>query len=131
MKKKKLLDSFALLAYLNKENNFDKVKSLFLSEDVILLINEINIGETFYILIRERGTEKAEYFINTIFPSLSITPITNVFSDVLEASRIKAKHPISYADCFAVATALKENASIVTGDPEFKKVQDIVEIDWL
>lgn len=131
MKKKKLLDSFALLAYLNKENNFDKVKSLLLSEDVILLINEINLGETFYILIRERGTEKAEYFINTIFPSLSITPIANVFSDVLEASRIKGKHPISYADCFAVATALKENASIVTGDPEFKKVQDIVEIDWL
>lgn len=131
MKKKKLLDSFALLAYLNKENNYDKVKSLLLSQGVILLINEINLGEIFYILIRERGIEKAEYFMNTIFPSLAITPVANTFSNILEASRIKAKYPISYADCFAVATALKEDASIVTGDPEFKKVQEIVEIDWL
>ncbi len=48
-----------------------------------------------------------------------------------EASKIKARYPISYADCFAVATALRENATIVTGDPEFKTVQKLVEIDWL
>jgi len=131
VKRKKLLDSFALLAYLKKENNYEKIKGLLLSGDVTLLINEINLGETFYILIRERGTEKAEYFINTIFPSLAITRFANSFTDILEAAKIKAKHPISYADCFAVATALKENASIVTGDPEFQKVQNIVEINWL
>ena len=62
---------------------------------------------------------------------LTITPILADFPLILEASRIKACYPISYADCFVIATTLKEKARIITGDPEFRKVQDLVEIDWL
>lgn len=131
MKKKKLLDSFALLAYLKKEDNYEKVVSLLSSEDVLIMINEINLGEIFYILARERGVEKAEYFINTILPSLPIRSISNTFENVLESARIKAGHSLSYADCFAVATAKREDATIVTGDPEFRKVEKIVKIEWL
>ena len=38
---------------------------------------------------------------------------------------------IPYADCFAAATAIKEKATVVTGDPEFRKVEGLVGIDWL
>lgn len=131
MKKKKLLDSFALLAYLRKEDSYEDVKGLLLSKDHLLLINDINLGEVFYILARERGIERAEYFINIIFPSLPVTSIENTLLYVIDAAKIKANHPLSYADCFAVATAIRENASIVTGDPEFKKVQKIVKIEWI
>jgi ribonuclease VapC len=131
VKKKKVLDSFALLAYLKMEGKFEKVKGLLSSEDTLLLMNEINLGETYYILARERGVEKAEYFITTILPSLSIQGVSNDFQDVLAAARIKADYSIAYADCFAVSTAKKEGASLVTGDPEFKKIQKIVEIDWM
>jgi predicted nucleic acid-binding protein len=37
---------------------------------------------------------------------------------VLEAARVKAKHPLSYADAFAVATGRVEKAPVITGDPE-------------
>jgi len=43
----------------------------------------------------------------------------------------KAEHPLSFADCFAVDTARKNNAVIMTGDPEFKKIDQLVEIEWL
>jgi hypothetical protein len=36
----------------------------------------------------------------------------------MEAAELKALHPISYADAFAVATARAERAVLVTGDPE-------------
>ena len=61
-------------------------------------------------------------------------PISIVLPDsdlVWKASEIKAEYPISYADCFAVATALKHQAVILTGDPEFKKVAKIVTVEWL
>jgi uncharacterized protein len=131
MKKKKVLDSFALLAYLKMEGKYKKVKDLLSSDDVLLLMNDINLGETFYILSRERGIEKAEYFASTVLKSLPIEDVGNTFQDVLDAARIKANHSLSYADCFAVATAMRENAPIVTGDPEFKKVQKVVEIEWM
>ena len=94
-------------------------------------MNEINIGETYYIIARERGLKQADYFVETVLPNLPVQVIPNSFEQILEASRIKAKYPISYADCFAVATAVREKATIVTGDPEFKKVKNLVEVEWL
>ncbi len=131
MKKKSVFDSFALLAYLKKESRFDKVKSLLSAEDIQIMINDINLGEIYYILARERGTVQADYFIQTIFPTLPINRISSGLEEVLEAARIKAQYSLSYADCFAVMTAKKENARLVTGDPEFKKVEKLIKIDWL
>ncbi len=106
------------------------MKDLLASGDV-LLMNDINVGEVFYVLAKERGLDKAEYFVNTVLPNLPIDVVPNDLQNVLEAARIKATHSISYADCFVVATALKQNAIILTGDPEFRKVQKAVEIDWM
>jgi predicted nucleic acid-binding protein len=107
------------------------VENLLSSKEIQLLMNDINIGETFYILARERGLDKAEYFINAILPNLPITKIGNTLTEVIEAAKIKAQYPISYADSFAVATAIREKAAIITGDPDFKHVEKIVKIDWL
>ncbi|MBZ0108131.1 MAG: hypothetical protein K8F52_05645 [Candidatus Scalindua rubra] len=64
-------------------------------------------------------------------PALPITNIGNSLQYVIEASKIKAKHPMSYADCFVVATTLKEKVAIITGNPEFKLVENIVNLEWL
>jgi predicted nucleic acid-binding protein len=126
-----VLDSYALLAYLKKEDKFEKVKNLLGSKGTVFLMNEINLGECFYILARERGMDQAEYFVNTILPNLPLVKRSNTFQDVIEAAKIKTAHALSFADCFAVQTSLKENAPIVTGDPELKKAEKLVKIDWL
>ena len=131
MKKKILLDSFALLAYLQQEDGYEKVKNLLSSDKTLLLMNDINIGETFYILAKKRGLEKAEYFLTVILPALPITNVGNTLQDVIHAAKIKARYPTSYADCFAVATAIKEKATIITGDPDFKHIEKIVSVEWL
>ena len=53
------------------------------------------------------------------------------FELVLAAARIKAQFPVSYADCFALATAIRYEAPIVTGDPEFKRFERQVPIQWV
>jgi len=131
VKRKIVLDSFALLAYLKKEDGFEKVKRLLAADDFQVLINDINVGEAYYIIARERGLDQADYFIDVIMPSVPITPVTNTLQEVIEAARIKSKYSLSYADCFAVATSYRESAPLITGDLEFKKVQDIIEIEWL
>ena len=134
MKRKRLLDSYALLAYLNKEDGFEKVRNVLANaqkSSLPVLMNELNVGETYYILYRKRGHEQAEYFLDTVLAGLPISMIPNDFNAVIFASKIKAQHALSFADCFAVATAQRENAVILTGDPEFKKVEKFVKIDWL
>ncbi len=94
-------------------------------------MNDINIGETYYIVAKERGMQAADYFINVILPSLPITSLSNSLNEVLEALRIKSRFSMSYADCFAAATAIRERAVIITGDPEFKQLEKEVEIEWI
>ncbi|MFO8050009.1 MAG: type II toxin-antitoxin system VapC family toxin [Desulfosudaceae bacterium] len=134
MKKKRLLDSYALLAYLNKEAGFEKVLSILKKAEQSgppVLMNDVNIGEMYYILSRKRGPEKADIFLDTILPGLPITIISNGTDDVIDAARIKAEYPLSFADCFAAATARREDAVVVTGDPEFSHIEHLVSIDWL
>ena len=134
MSRRKLLDSFALLSYLNKETGFEKVREALAEAQVSdgsVLMNEVNVGETYYVLHRQRGVEEAEYFLETVLVSLPILLVQNNFQDVIDAARIKAEYPLSFADCFAVATARRESALILTGDPEFKKIEHLVKIEWL
>jgi hypothetical protein len=51
----------------------------------------------------------------------------------LAAAHIKMDCPIAYADCFAAALSKVKNASLVTGDPEFRKIKaDFnVKVEWL
>lgn len=122
-----------MLAYLQREDNYQKVVEMMSSDpkDDLLIMNEINVGEAYYIIARERGTELADYFLETILPSLPVRLIPNSLENVIEAARIKSRYTISYADSFVVATAVREKAVIVTGDPDFKKVKDLAEVDWL
>jgi predicted nucleic acid-binding protein len=57
--------------------------------------------------------------------------LDNSLEDVIAAGRIKAIHALSYADCFAAATAIRMQAPLVTGDPEFKSLGKQLPIDWI
>jgi predicted nucleic acid-binding protein len=134
MKTKRLLDSFAMLAFLNGKAGCGRVREALAEAretSVDLLMNDLNVGETYYILSRKRGTDKADYFLETILPGLPIRRLPNDFDQVIAAARLKAVHPLSYADCFAVATARQEGSTILTGNPEFKSVEHLVSIEWL
>lgn len=122
-----------MLAFLNKESGFEKVRSLLREAErsnEALLMNEINIGEVYYITAKNRSFELAEDFLNR-FQTLPIKTTANSFPHVLEAARLKARFPISYADAFAAATAIRMDAVVVTGDPEFRRVEHLVTVNWL
>jgi len=131
VKKKKVLDSYALLAFLEKEGAYARIQDLLATEDAPVFMNAVNVGEVFYILSRQRGDRAAEYFLSVILPGLPISVLDNSFDNVIAAARLKAKHALSFADCFAAATAIRENAVLVTGDPEFRKLGKAVTVEWI
>lgn len=50
---------------------------------------------------------------------------------IFAAAHIKANHAIPYADSFVAATAMQEDAIILSGDPEFQAVEIPVQVEWL
>jgi predicted nucleic acid-binding protein len=87
------------------------------SGNLRLLLNVVNLGEIFYRLLQLTDEVQAdERLIEVKALPIDIVPARE--SLVLEAARVKAMHPLSYADAFAVATGRMEKAPVITGDPE-------------
>lgn len=128
-----VLDSFALLAYLEGEAGMPRVRTLLTearSGAHTLYLSLINLGETLYITERERGLTRAQQVLSAVEQlPIQIVPVSRAV--VLAAAHIKALYPISYADAFSVVTAHDCDGVVLTGDPEFKLVSHLVNVEWL
>jgi ribonuclease VapC len=90
----------------------------------------INLGEIIYMTKRRFGDQKKLEVLGRIHQlGLKVLPAPKPL--VYKAAELKAEYPISYADCFALAGALERSAILVTGDPEFRKVDHLVSIQWI
>ena len=128
-----LLDSFALLAYLNDEPGRARVQEILAlgkNHKCRLVISLINLGEVLYITERTRGLPAAQT-VQALVESLPLELLEASRDLILDAAHIKALHAVSYADAMAVASAIRENAIILTGDPEYKTVEELIQIEWL
>ena len=76
----------------------------------------INLGEVAYVLQRARDRPAALEVVRNLEARLALEIPTP--ERVLAASDVKARHRLAYADAFAVATAVANDAVLVTGDPE-------------
>jgi len=94
------------------------------------LIQIINFGEIIYITKKDFGENAKLRVIRNVI-QLGFRIISVADDLVYEAAEIKGSYAISYADAFLLATAIQEKATIVTGDPEFKKVISLCQIEWV
>lgn len=132
-KKAYVLDSFALLAYLQGEAGMTRVQQTLEDSQKgrsLVSICVINLGEVLYIIERERGMVKAQEALAAIQQlPMEILPAHEQI--VFAAAHIKANHALSYADAFAVTCAQNQNAILLTGDKEFESVESLVSVEWL
>lgn len=109
------LDSWAILAWLDGvEPAATVVQECFETERPWM--SWLSLGEVAYQLERRVGYRDATSVIRQLRAALALDDVTA--DRVLVAARLKAVHPIAFADCFAAATASARGATLLTGDPE-------------
>jgi ribonuclease VapC len=128
-----IFDSHALLKLFQKEKGYEKVVRLL--EEIkktgaTKFLNVINLGEIIYSTKRDFGDQKKLEVLANI-ERLGFTILEVPKDLVFQAAEYKAEYSISYADCFALASAVEQKATIVTGDPEFQKVEQLADILWI
>jgi ribonuclease VapC len=131
-----VLDSWALIAWLQGDAQGRRTVTRLLADaeagNAELVMSMINVGEVFYLLAKRAGLRTAEDFL-VDFAAMPIRTHAPTAPEILDAARIKARFPISYADAFAVQTARREHATLVSGDPDIRKVAaaGAVDLHWL
>jgi predicted nucleic acid-binding protein len=128
-----VLDSFAVLALLGREPGSQEVADLLRKaqdDETRVLMTWVNAGEVAYIVERRWGAERL-YAALAVIEATALEIVSVDRELALMAAHIKAKHAIAYANAFAAALAEHGAAKLVTGDPEFKLLEGILDIHWL
>ncbi len=128
-----VLDSFALLAFFQGEPGGLRVRQLLeqaMRGEASLAMTTVNLGEVVYRTERRYGLERAEEVLAKIeeYP----LQIIGVDRDLtLAAAHLKARHRMGYVDCMAASLAQHLDATLVTGDADFRRVEGVVSVEWL
>ena len=129
----KILDAYALLAFLEDEPGADQVRNLLLRAEegsLKLAMTVVNLGEVWYAIARTGTPALADELIRDI-QGMAIEIVDVDWPLARQAAAFKAKGRIAYSDCFAAALAKLRKAEVVTGDPEFKRLEGEVKVVWL
>ena len=131
----KVLDSWALMALFNDEPAAATVEKLLIKASTgstQLLMTVINWGEIYYSIMRGASQDLAEQHAREIQAMpIELVPIEKDLALVRQAAIFKAAKKLAYADAFAAGLAKIRNAELVTGDRDFKTVEDEIKIAWL
>jgi predicted nucleic acid-binding protein len=128
-----VLDSFALLAYFFGEAAASRVRDTLREASMgnaSLTLTTVNLAEVAYRLERAWGEDRMLEALALI----DSYPIRIVDIDrelALAAAHFKASRSIALADCMAAALAQRQGAAILTGDPDFQRLEGAVPVEWL
>jgi len=128
-----VMDTWAIIAYLEDEPSAQQIADLIASaheEDVPVYMTIVNVGEVWYNIAREISEDEANDSVKEL-RDLRIQFVDADWELTLEAARFKSQHKMSYADCYAAALAKVKKADLVTGDREFKALEEEVKIEWV
>lgn len=128
-----VFDSWPVMAYLQGEPPVKRIIEIIADAHErgdSLLMSVVNAGEVWYSIAGRSDPITADGAIELV-QSLGIEFIDVDWPTTQIAARYKAMGGISYADCFAAAVAKHHKAALLTGDHEFKQLEDEISIAWL
>jgi predicted nucleic acid-binding protein len=128
-----VLDSYAIITFLERQPGYEEVAKLFeecTAKDRELFVCVVNWGEVIYHALRTGGERKAQ-LAEEVMRAIPITVVDANHDITLQAARFKALFKLSYAACFAAALAMKKKCELVTGDKEFRVVEKEVKVRWM
>ncbi|HEY2333767.1 MAG TPA: type II toxin-antitoxin system VapC family toxin [Solirubrobacterales bacterium] len=119
-----VLDTWALIALLKDEPAAARVETAWLAETPVMC--SLNLGEALYMRLRVDGAKEGLADIERVRAELNV--VDPDWRLVRDSATIKSSGGLSFADCFALATARRYEAPLWTGDPEIIELADPAEI---
>jgi predicted nucleic acid-binding protein len=129
-----VLDSSALIRYLDREAGGDRVKAILktcVTGQAELQISAVQWGEVAGNLRKRFGAQEQERILSSLLPSeAEIVPASG--ERAVRAAELRVDRKMAYADAFALDLAMASPDHIfVTADYGFKSVHNLAQIEFL
>jgi predicted nucleic acid-binding protein len=95
--------------------------------EAVVFVSFMSFMEVYYITLQERDEKEALARVNLI----AVLPVLRVESNEalnVMAAEFKAAHRLSVADAWIAALSKERDATLVHKDPEFKQVEDEIQV---
>jgi uncharacterized protein len=119
-----VLDANALYRFLTGGPGANTVNRLFKEArdaEQPLRMSVINWGEVYYTIAKAEGFAETVRIMDRV-KLLPLAVLDAVEGVTARAAQLKAGHGLPYADCFAAATAAKDNILVTSDAKDFKKI---------
>ena len=119
-----ILDTSAILTYIEDEDGSDYVENLLIDAEkgiVDIYVSFISLTEVFYITLREKDEPLAVERIK-LMQSLAVKIQESDEMVNIKAGKLKARNSISLADAYIAALCQIHNGILVHKDPEYEKL---------
>jgi len=120
-----LIDSWAWIEYFRGSKAGEKVRKYIEGENEII-ISTINMAEIYRWILRFYDEKIAEEKRNFIKKRAIVIDVTEEIA--IKSAKIKHKLKWGLGDSIIYATAKQEKAKVLTGDPHFKNLKDVIYI---
>jgi predicted nucleic acid-binding protein len=124
-----VLDTSALIAFIEEEEGAERVRQVICEETII--IPWICLLEVVYVTRRELGETEARlrYALLKALDAIFIWQTDETI--LLTAARLKADKRLSLADAVIAAIAVQQAGILLHKDPEYATLEDLLEMEAL
>lgn len=95
-----------------------------------VFMSAVNWGEVVYSMRKARGEAEAKRMVGSV-EQLALNIVSVDRDRATRAGEIKAVYGLAYADSFAAGLALELRATLVTADPDFRKIGNKLKVEFL
>lgn len=133
----KIIDSWALLAFLKDAPGAEEIEKLFVSAEKNrnrqnILMSAISWGEVYGSILNDTSKEDAERFARDFKElPIQIVETLNILDVMKQAAIYRVNHKLSYAASHEAAVAKIANAELLTGNKDFMPLENEIKIKWL
>lgn len=125
MKPAVVIDAGILTLHFMQDSRVREYFNRIEEEKIRGLVSSVNLAEFYYNICRKLGKQVADTFYFLLLAS----KLQSVFDDPLTRlaglEKCRQRLDLSLADCYALALAKRENATLLTTDSELAKVKDL------
>ena len=123
-----LLDTKPLIKLFAQEEGWEEVKEILSRIEAGQLeagISVVTLTEIYYKYLQEQRPDLAKTRTEQLKYALYLKKLEIDQDVAIKAGEFKGKHGISIADAFIAASAYCQDATVISDDPDFRKISEI------